>query len=366
MERIKMSDHDVHLEQHLIAGQTNVRIARENRAVMRTRRKVTVLVAPIDVLVLECHAHVVGELVLGANTAVVASQQFALAAVLGVYDFTEEETLLLVYRRVSDRDPRSLSMRRKRLALTVADESKEGGVGFLHRCELDVGKGDSANAVPEKSVPAKSDLSADEAVPSGLSHAPGMKECFGGDILLRGNKEDLVRLKILEVLRSGSAVADETAFSAKHKMTELEVHSALHAADGLAAGLVMSRRVEGRKGRGLAHDVVTLAPALEQEIELMLKIDIGALVAEVEMVPSAADVQSKIDTAPVTRIRRIKFRQKVGELIAECRRCGEKNGRDACRKSTRDRFHLSPRVWQKCKALPSKKAPRSSNFRIVG
>src|ERR1700736_1440924 len=96
MKRIEVRDHDIHLEHDLVAGNTGIEIARENRMV-RAHREITGLVTPIDVAILEGNAHVISKFVLRANTTVIAGQHVSLATVLFINDLTEKETLLLTY-----------------------------------------------------------------------------------------------------------------------------------------------------------------------------------------------------------------------------------------------------------------------------
>jgi hypothetical protein len=128
----------------------------------------------------------------------------------------------------------------------------------------------------------------------------------------------------------------------KYKMAELEVHPGLHPANRLALCVIASRRVKSVERVLHTDDIVPLAAPLQQQVELMFRVDIGRLVADVEMVLAAADVQAEINTAPITRVCRIKFREKIGELVGERRRRGEENRQNGSRNSTAERFHSRP------------------------
>jgi hypothetical protein len=148
-----------------------------------------------------------------------------------------------------------------------------------------------------------------------------MKYGLCGHVLSFGNQEKFVHLEIPEVFPSCAAVPNETALGSEHEMPELKIKSTLQPADGLALGLAVSRGVKYREIAYfiLARFAAAFVTLVDHLVELLHQVDVGPLFTNVEMVPGPADIQTKIDAAPITGISGIEFREKVGQLVAGSR-----------------------------------------------
>ena len=129
-----------------------------------------------------------------------------------------------------------------------------------------------------------------------------------------GDQEKLVRLELLRFAANHAAVSLETAFAAKNEMAKLKIESGLSATNRLRVGLIVAVRVK----RGKTGFAFTELP--DEIVKLLDKIDIGHVLADVDVIDRCAIIETDIETTPVARIGCPEFLQKFTEIRGQSRR----------------------------------------------
>src|ERR1700730_802896 len=167
-------------------------------------------------------------------------------------------------------------------------------------------------------------MATDKSIPVCFHFTDGSVGGFGRHSLLVRKK--LVGLKLAGLLTRLAGVAGEAALTANNELAKLKIESRLTAADGLVVGCVVSRKIECGKGiRGHARHRSDL-------VELVGKVDLTDVLADIEMVPGRPGIDAHVPAAPIAWVGWDHVLKNIARRTS-VRRGGEQNRAEKCNRS---------------------------------